>query len=73
MVSLRNYLKEKYPELSSLVIKKSLEMGACTVNGKIERYASRDVNPQKDKIAYRKVKDVVNKPLVINKARIVLS
>jgi RluA family pseudouridine synthase len=71
MVSLRNYLKEKYPELSNLVIKKSLEMGACTVNGKVERYASRDVNPQKDKVAYRKVKDVVNKPLVINKARIV--
>jgi RluA family pseudouridine synthase len=46
-------------------------MGACTVNGKVERYASREVNPQKDKIAYRKVKELVNKPLVISKARII--
>jgi 23S rRNA pseudouridine1911/1915/1917 synthase len=71
MVSLRNYLKEKYPELSNVVIKKSLEMGACTVNGKVERYASREVNPQKDKIGYRKIKEVAIKPLLIDKARIV--
>jgi 23S rRNA pseudouridine1911/1915/1917 synthase len=71
MVSLRNYLKEKHPELSNKVIKKSLEMGACTVNGKIERYASREINPSKDKIVYRKVKDTSHKPLIIDKARIV--
>jgi 23S rRNA pseudouridine1911/1915/1917 synthase len=71
MVSLRNYLKEKYSELSNVAIKKSLEMGACTVNGKIERYASREVNPLKDKIAYRKLKEIVSKPLIINRARII--
>jgi len=71
MVSLRNYLKEKYPELSNKVIKKSLEMGACTVNGKIERYASREISPNKDKIIYRKVKDTSHKQLIIDKARII--
>ena len=68
---LGKYLKEKYPDFSSKEIKRSLENGACTVNGKIETFASREVNPGKDKIKFKVHKFKAQEKLSIKKNRII--
>ncbi len=51
-MKLSYYLKEKYKDFSNKEIKRSLENGACTINGKIEIFSSREIDPQKDKIIF---------------------
>jgi 23S rRNA pseudouridine1911/1915/1917 synthase len=68
---LSQYLKNKFPDLSSRQIKRMLEQGACTINGTIESFGSRIINPNKDKIIFKKLKDEKPKKLIIKKSNIV--
>lgn len=71
VVSLGDYLKEKHEGLTKRVLKRALERGACTVNGKIERFATRPVNPSKDKIIYKDVRFEALDKLIIQPQRII--
>ena len=71
MVRLSKYLKEKYPDFSSKEIKRSLENGACTINGQIETFASREINPQKDKVVLKTQKFKAQEKLIIKKSHII--
>ncbi len=65
------YIKEKYTDLTNREIKRALERGACLVNGKIERYASRKIDPNKDKVEFTYIKTEAQAKLEIKKSRIV--
>ncbi len=65
------YIKEKYTDLTNREIKRALERGACLVNGKIERYASRKIDPTKDKVEFTYIKTEAQAKLEIKAARIV--
>ena len=65
------YIKEKYKDLSNRELKRAFERGACLVNGKIERYASRKIDPTKDKIEFTYVKTEAQAKLEIKPSRIV--
>lgn len=69
-MKLSYYLKEKYPDFSNKEIKRSLENGACTINGKIETFASREINPAKDKIIFNTKKFKAQEKLEIKKQNI---
>jgi RluA family pseudouridine synthase len=71
MIKLASYLKKKYPGLSSRVLKRALEQGACLVNGKIERFASRLIDPNKDKIEYKDLRPKSKDKLSIKAERII--
>jgi len=66
---LGQYLKNKYPELTARHIKHALECGACKINGKIERFTSRIVNPEKDQIQFKETVKQIRKRLVIDRKR----
>lgn len=68
---LSKYLKEKYPDYSSKEIKRSIENGACIINGEIEIFGSREINPQKDKIKLKAFKFKAQEKLIIKKNHIV--
>lgn len=68
---LLQYIKEKYKNLTNRSIKRALEQGACLVNGKIERYASRQINPKQDKINFTYIKPEARAKLIIEKSRII--
>ncbi len=65
------YIKEKYSDLTNREIKRALERGACLVNGKIERYASRKIEPGKDKVEFTYIKTEAQAKLEIKATRIV--
>ncbi len=65
------YIKEKYTDLTNREIKRALERGACLVNGKIERYASRKIDPTKDKVEFTYIKTEAQAKLEIKASRIV--
>jgi RluA family pseudouridine synthase len=69
-MKLSYYLKEKHPDFSNKEIKRSLENGACTINGKIETFASREINPAKDKIIFNTKKFKAAEKLEIKKQNI---
>ncbi len=71
MLRLKDYIQNKYPELSRREIKRALDRGACLVNGKIERFATREIDPRKDKIVYKYMKPQAKARLEIQKDRIV--
>lgn len=48
-----------------------LEQGLCSINGKIESFGSRMVDPKKDKIQFTPVKQEAAKKLVIKKTNVV--
>ncbi len=68
---LLQYIKDKYSDLSNREIKRALERGACLVNGKIERYASREIEAKKDKVEFTYIQTEAQAKLVIKKSRIV--
>lgn len=70
-IKLKDYLKKKFPDLSSRVIKRALEQGACLINGKLERFATRLVDPQKDKIEYKDIRPEAIEKLLIQKERFI--
>lgn len=70
-MKLIKYLQEIHNDLSNRAIKRALEAGACTINGKIERYASREINPKKDKIVFNKLETKAKARLIIEKTRII--
>ncbi len=70
-LKLKDFLQAKYPDLSARVIKRALEQGACKVNGKIERFATRRINPEEDKISYTDIRPKAVEKLVIDPQRIV--
>ncbi|MCE2929230.1 MAG: RluA family pseudouridine synthase [Candidatus Caenarcaniphilales bacterium] len=67
---LSQYLKALYPDLSSRILKRALEQGACLINGKIERYGSRMIDTRKDKINFTVVKPKSIDRLTIKKEKI---
>ncbi|MDA0772063.1 MAG: RluA family pseudouridine synthase [Cyanobacteria bacterium] len=69
-MKLIQYLKEKHDDLTNRSIKRALEAGACTVNGKIERYASVEIKP-KDKVVFRNIETKAKPRLVIEDSRII--
>lgn len=71
-VKLKDYLRDKYPDLSSRVIKRALEQGACKVNGKIERFATRRLDLSVDKVSYSGIRPEAQGKLIIDPKRIVL-
>lgn len=71
MQRLIEHLKEKHPDLSNRQIKRALEKGLCKVNGKIERFASRKIDPQSDKIVYEDIRFEAMPELVISEDRII--
>ena len=72
MVSLRNYLKKKFPELNSSEIKLHIDSGACTINGRIEKIGSKEINLKKDRIVLRKLKKDFQVPkLSVKEERII--
>lgn len=68
---LSKYLKDKHPELGSRAIKRALERGACKVNGRIERYGSRLIEPKKDQIDFTFINIEGREKLSIKKERII--
>lgn len=70
-MNLQKFLKEKYPDFSSKEIKRALENGACTVNGKIEIFATKEIDPRKDKITFKPQKFKAQEKLEIKKDHIV--
>ena len=48
-----------------------LEQGACTVNGRIESFGSRIIDPKKDKVKFTVLKQEVPQKLVIKKTHVV--
>lgn len=74
MVSLRNFLKKKYPDLSSSEIKQHIDAGACLLNGKIERIGSKEIDVKKDRVILKKLKDLQKKTKIqISQKRIIFS
>lgn len=69
-MKLSYYLKENYPDFSNKEIKRSLENGACLVNGKIESFASREITPGKDKVVFNTKKFKAQAKLEIKKEQI---
>ena len=69
-MKLIQYLKEKHDNLTNRAIKRALEAGACTVNGKIERYAYVELKP-KDKVVFRNIETKAKPRLVIEDSRII--
>ena len=65
------YIKERHPDLSNRELKRAFERGACLVNGKIERYASRKIDPTKDKVEFTYVKTEAQAKLEIKSSRII--
>lgn len=70
-VKLIKYLKDKYQDYGNRELKRALEAGACLVNGKIERYASREIDPRKDKIKFTKMRIAALPRLVVEAERII--
>jgi RluA family pseudouridine synthase len=68
---LSKYLKDKYPDFSNREIKRAVENGACTINGKVETFSSREINPGKDKIVFKEQKFKAKEKLVIKKTHII--
>ncbi len=68
---LTKYIKEKHPDFSSKEIKRALENGACKVNGEIEVFGSREINPSKDQIQFKPQKFKAQAKLEIKKDRII--
>ncbi len=68
---LGEYLKKKYPDLTNRSLKRALDMGACTVNGRIEKFSSLIINPKSDKIKFRFVESNAQANLKISKNRII--
>ena len=52
-------------------MRRALEAGACKINGKIERFATRVINPSQDKIEYQNIKTESKGKLTITDDRIV--
>ena len=71
IMRLSQYIKDKYDDLSSRQIKRMLEQGLCTVNGKIESFGSRIIDPKKDKIKITPLKQEEAKKLLIKKTNVV--
>ncbi len=69
-IKLKDYLRDKYPDLSSRIIKRALEQGACKVNGKIERFATRRLDLSVDKVSYSGIRPEAQARLVISPERI---
>jgi RluA family pseudouridine synthase len=65
------YLKDKYKDMSAREIKRALDMGACSVNGKIERLGSRVIFIPKDKIKFKAIKTQAQEKLIIKKENII--
>ena len=70
-MKLIKYLKDKYKDYGNRELKRALECGACLVNGKIERYASREIDPRQDKIQFTQMKIAARPRLVIEPERII--
>lgn len=70
-IRLIKFLKEKYQDMSAREIKRALDIGACSVNGKIERLGSRLINIQKDKIKFKAIKTQAQEKLIIKKENII--
>jgi len=70
-IKLKEFLKANYPELTSRVIKRALEQGACKINGKIERFATRRIDPSVDKIDYKDIRPQAKEKLEIQAERII--
>lgn len=68
---LLKYLKNKYKNYGSREMKRALEKGACLVNGKIERFGSKLVDPTKDKIEFKEINFIAREKLLIKKERII--
>lgn len=64
-MKLADYIKDRYEGLSRRLIKRALERGACVVNGKIERFASREIDPKKDKVVYKDIRPKALDKLII--------
>lgn len=71
-MKLIQFLKKKFPELSNREIKASLELGSCLINGKIESFSSKEIDPKKDKIDFKFIKAAKIPRLIISETRIVL-
>lgn len=71
MMRLGDYLKEKYKNTSKRSIKRSLEQGACLINGKIERFTSRLIDPDEDEITYFNINAQAKPKLIIDPKRII--
>ena len=50
--------------------KNALEQGACLINGKIERFATRRIDPRTDKIIYKDIRPESKGKLEIEAATI---
>jgi 23S rRNA pseudouridine1911/1915/1917 synthase len=70
-IRLIKYLKDRYKDMSAREIKRALDMGACLVNGKIERLGSRMIDTQKDKVKFKAIKTQAQEKLVIKKENII--
>jgi 23S rRNA pseudouridine1911/1915/1917 synthase len=70
-IRLIKYLKDRYKDMSAREIKRALDMGACLVNGKIERLGSRMIDTQKDKVKFKAIKTQAQEKLVIKKGNII--
>jgi len=70
-IKLKDYLRDKYPDLSSRIIKRALEQGGCKVNGKIERFATRRLDLSVDRVEYSGIKPEALGKLIIDAKRIV--
>lgn len=66
-----DYLREKHKNLSRRMLKRALDQGACKVNGKIERFGSRNIDPNRDKVEYINLKTEAKEKLIISVDRIV--
>jgi 23S rRNA pseudouridine1911/1915/1917 synthase len=70
-MKLIQFLKKKYPQLSNREIKASLELGSCLVNGEIESFSSREIDPKKARVDFRFIKAPKTPQLIIQNERIV--
>ena len=71
LITLRTYLKNKYPGLTNKVMDRALKKGACLINGKIETFATRKIDPSKDKIKYTDIRESGKGKLIIDAKRII--
>lgn len=65
------FLKNKYKNYGSRELKRALEKGACLVNGKIERFGTKIIDPTKDKIEFREIEFKARPKLTIKNERII--
>jgi RluA family pseudouridine synthase len=70
-VTLKQFLQRKHPDESTKTLKYSLEQGNCLVNGKIERFITRKIDPAKDKVSFKLVKKTARAKLTIKKELII--